>query len=113
MHLPIAIGRPGVVRSLQPVQLRTERGSLRPEDFDATTNYAVQVPQKARQPAEQWLLSSRPLTHSVVHVMILVSEEGVLPSLLDYGLGDCPTAPMSLHIQMPLPGEHHPTSLSI
>lgn len=59
------------------------RGSLRPEDFDATTHYAVQVPEKARQPAQQWLLSFRPLTYSVVHVTVLVSEEGVLPSLLN------------------------------
>lgn len=60
-------------------------------------NSAIEVPEKARLPTELWLLS-RPLSrnHSIVHVTILVSEEGVLPSL-DYGLKDYPTTPALLH----------------
>ena len=42
--------------------------------------------------------------HSIVHVIILVSEEGVLP-FSDYGLKDCPTTPALLHIQIPPTGD--------
>lgn len=58
-----------------------------------------QCPRKSPTARRAVASVSRPLprNHSIVHVIILVSEEGVLPSP-DYKLDDCSTATALLHM---------------
>ena len=74
---------------------------------------SLKVFERARLPAERWLLSSRPLIRnsSTVHVNILVAEEGVLLTRLQ--AGDCLSASVALHVEIKLPGNCPHVTLSL
>lgn len=115
MHLPIAMGPPSVFRFFQHLSSCAPGWLLKgPKAFDDTTLQS-KPPSKPDLPAELWLVSSRPLprNHSIVHVIILVSVEGVLPSP-GHGLKDGLTGPVLPHTsRIPLQRHNHLTSLLV